>query len=318
MPKMPQCPPLVLLHLLLLPFLSTSHTFPSSYSDYKLSYDNDLGSETVYNTNVAILSSRTSPGCKYSGTAWLDIPPSHIRSVFNSTFDAPVATTEGSSLLDVLQELKDFVTDHDATSAGEVKEVGLGENADKEEGLDWSVPSLNPSSRDLVTPPRNQGLCGSCYAFSSLGSLETSLSLSSGSAPRSLSVEEVVSCSTNNLGCTGGNPLLAMEWVTKHGVGLEKNYKYKSFNRIPGEENSCKADLSRGVRAYVDRYAIVQPTVEGIKWALKYSTVAVGIDGTEIGLLGYKSGVYGDRPEEVEGCKVRAGEEESSELDLNY
>lgn len=94
-----------------------------------------------------------------------------------------------------------------------------------------------------------------------------------------------------------------MEWVTKHGVGLEKDYKYKSINRMPGEENSCKSDLNRGVRAYVKQYAIVQPTVEGIKEALKYSTVAVGIDGTEVGLLGYRSGVYGDRQEEVEGCK---------------
>ena len=286
------------------PLPTTPHSFPPSYSEYKLSHDNNFGSESVYKSNVATLSSRTSPGCEYSGTAWLDIPPSRIRSIFNSTFDVPTPT-EGSSLQDVLQELKDFITDHDMQTPATVQ-VKSGEGMEIDEGLDWSVPSRNPSSRNLVTSPRNQGLCGSCYAFSSLGSLETSLALSSGNSPQPLSVEEVVSCSTNNLGCTGGNPLLAMEWVTKHGVGLEKDYKYKSINRMPGEENSCKSDLNRGVRAYVKQYAIVQPTVEGIKEALKYSTVAVGIDGTEVGLLGYRSGVYGDRQEEVEGCKVRA------------
>jgi len=170
------------------------------------------------------------------------------------------------------------------------------------DGFDWSIPSLNPSNADIVTKPRNQGLCGSCYAFSSLGSLETTLAISTEVPVTPLSVEEVVDCSTNNLGCTGGNPLLAMEWVSKHGVGLEKDYRYASEGRGAGEENECKMNHGKTSRAFVDQYAIVQPTVRGIKEALKYSTVAVGIDGTEVGLLGYRSGVYGDRPEEVAAC----------------
>ena len=44
-------------------------------------------------------------------------------------------------------------------------------------------------------PVKDQGACGSCYAFSALSALEAGISIKSGNAPVRLSEQEQVDCS---------------------------------------------------------------------------------------------------------------------------
>lgn len=84
--------------------------------------------------------------------------------------------------------------------------------------------------RDLgVVPPiRDQGQCGSCWAFSKTGSLESSL-LASGGKAIDLSEQELVSCDSNNYGCSGGD-LNSTEYQISHGQGLESDFPYEASN----------------------------------------------------------------------------------------
>ncbi|KAF0708797.1 hypothetical protein As57867_006194, partial [Aphanomyces stellatus] len=62
--------------------------------------------------------------------------------------------------------------------------------------VDWSTSKCNP-------PMKNQGSCGSCWAFSTVGTVEFADCLATGTL-LDLSEQQVVSCDPKNYGCNGG------------------------------------------------------------------------------------------------------------------
>jgi len=81
-----------------------------------------------------------------------------------------------------------------------------------------------------VTPVRNQGQCGSCWAFSAVENIESLYCIKNNLDGRSfspLSAQEIVDCDTNDDGCYGGIPSNAFQFVMQEG-GLEsdKDYNY--------------------------------------------------------------------------------------------
>lgn len=69
--------------------------------------------------------------------------------------------------------------------------------------------------RDLekVTPPKDQGLCGSCWAFASVGVMESKL-LIKGLPAEDLSEQQQISCNTIASGCNGGDLSALRYWET--------------------------------------------------------------------------------------------------------
>lgn len=88
-------------------------------------------------------------------------------------------------------------------------------------------------SQGKVSPIKNQGACGSCWAFSATGVME-SWSLFNGKAV-SLSEQQLVDCSRSygNQGCNGGWPSSALNYVKDKGITSESDYPYKAHT------NSC-------------------------------------------------------------------------------
>ncbi len=80
----------------------------------------------------------------------------------------------------------------------------------------------------FVSETRNQASCGSCWAFSMTGSLESAM-LVAGKGKLDLSEQELVSCDHSNGGCSGGN-LNDFSYQVDHGQGLEKDYPYTARN----------------------------------------------------------------------------------------
>lgn len=101
--------------------------------------------------------------------------------------------------------------------------------ADLPESIDWR-------EKGVVTPVKNQGQCGSCWAFASTETIESFAALSV-DPPRQviLAPQQLVSCSTNpgkcggTGGCSGSIAELAFEYVhTNGGMTLEKYIPYQA------------------------------------------------------------------------------------------
>jgi hypothetical protein len=64
----------------------------------------------------------------------------------------------------------------------------------------------------IVTPAKNQGQCGSCWAFANVGSMESHLLKDYGFGPTNLSEQQLVSCELGSFGCCGGYASSARYW----------------------------------------------------------------------------------------------------------
>ncbi len=73
--------------------------------------------------------------------------------------------------------------------------------------LDWRSYTYNGISGNWLTSVKNQGNCGSCWAFAAIGCLEAMINIA-GNNPNideDLSEQYMVSCVTSCCGCNGGN-----------------------------------------------------------------------------------------------------------------
>ncbi|KAG7271643.1 hypothetical protein CRUP_033967 [Coryphaenoides rupestris] len=123
-------------------------------------------------------------------------------------------------------------------------ELGMNHMGDMLEKL---PKSIDYRKKGLVTPVKNQGSCGSCWAFSSAGALEGQLAKTTGIL-RDLSPQNLVDCVTENSGCGGGYMTNAFSYVMENGgIDSEESYPYV------GQDQQCGFNMS-GVAAECKGY----------------------------------------------------------------
>jgi len=86
-----------------------------------------------------------------------------------------------------------------------------------------------------VTPVKDQGQCGSCWAFSTVEEIESMWFLSNGTLPI-LAPQQIVDCDTVDQGCNGGDTVTAYQYVESAG-GLEPESDYP-YTAVGGTCNS--------------------------------------------------------------------------------
>jgi cathepsin H len=85
----------------------------------------------------------------------------------------------------------------------------------------------------VVTPVKNQGSCGSCWTFSTVGSLESHWNILGRGKNQDFAEQQLVDCAGdfNNFGCSGGLPSQAFEYIKySNGIESEKTYPYTARN----------------------------------------------------------------------------------------
>merc|ERR1711937_66600 len=99
--------------------------------------------------------------------------------------------------------------------------------------------SINWVAKGAVTPVKNQGQCGSCWAFSTTGSVEGAYQIATGKL-LSFSEQELVDCagSYGNQGCNGGLMDDGFKYIEAKGDALESAYSYT------GKTGTCSSSKS--------------------------------------------------------------------------
>lgn len=88
---------------------------------------------------------------------------------------------------------------------------------------------INWVTAGKVTPVGTQGQCGSSWAFSSTGSIESLYMIEKGLKEVDLSEQDLIDCTSayGNAGCFGGGLMTnCFRYVSEKGVHEEKNYPY--------------------------------------------------------------------------------------------
>lgn len=145
--------------------------------------------------------------------------------------------------------------------------------------VDWRT-------KGVVNPVKNQEQCGSCWAFSAVGSIESAVALKTGKL-YSLSEQQLVDCSGSygNYGCSGGLMDNAFNYVENVKLCSEKDYSYTA------EDGSCKTTCAGvvSIKGYVD----VQPGNEtALQLAVLQQPISVAIEADQDGFQFYTSGVF--------------------------
>lgn len=144
-----------------------------------------------------------------------------------------------------------------------------------------SAGSIDWNAQGVLTPIKNQGQCGSCWAFSATEQLESQYFQKYG-VLKELSPQQVTSCTTTCDGCNGGNPIDAWGYVSGFG-GQEPNSDYPYTSGTTGQTGSCKADASDVVEDAGASYTLIadSPSDESNMLAqLQDSPMSICVDAT--------------------------------------
>jgi C1A family cysteine protease len=198
-------------------------TFAAWAAMYNKVYNGDeFQREAIYNANIEFINAENAKGHSYT----LGIGP--FTDITGEEFKSHLGYTKPDT------EEPDMGTHQ-------------WQGEELEDRIDWT-------EKGVVTEVKDQGQCGSCWAFSTTGAIESGYAISSGNLV-SISEQQHVDCDgLPNLGCMGGNMGNALKWAMKKDSCTEKSYPYTAKGGILSSCKSAGCDV-----------AIPAGTITGVK-----------------------------------------------------
>jgi C1A family cysteine protease len=141
-------------------------------------------------------------------------------------------------------------------------------NANNANDMDWR-------DKGAVNAVKNQGQCGSCWAFGAIATLEGMVKAVQGKDLPNLSEQQLVDCSgsTGNQGCNGGMPDRALNYLKTAGSCYTSDYPYTA------KGGSCQVSkCTKGkIQTAGPKNAKGEPTLENM---LNTQPISVAIDAS--------------------------------------
>ncbi|KAF2368167.1 Peptidase C1A papain C-terminal [Trinorchestia longiramus] len=151
-------------------------------------------------------------------------------------------------------------------------------NASIPDTVDWR-------QKGAVTPVKNQGQCGSCWAFSTVGAVESQHFLATGELVV-LSEQNLMDCDRTDAGCHGGDVFRAFNFMIKQGgVDTQATYPY---HFTPERCHFKMQDVGATVLGYVQ---VPSGDEEALKRVVAIKGPVTAIMDANISLFAYKKGV---------------------------
>jgi len=153
-----------------------------------------------------------------------------------------------------------------------------------------------PASKDwrdenVVNAIKDQGQCGSCWAFGTVQACESAYAIKNKKL-YSCSEQNLVDCVTTCYGCNGGIEKYAVEYIINHQNGLlmsEKDYPYKA------RTSTCQFDASKGINKITSYEYMTSGKEDDLKNLVgNKGVVDIGIDASHFSFQLYSGGIYNE------------------------
>jgi len=153
-------------------------------------------------------------------------------------------------------------------------------------GAPMNFEGAIPSSMDwrektgIVTAVKDQGQCGSCWAFATAETIESFVALATGQPAPILSPQDLVSCVPNPRhcggqgGCDGAIAELAFDYVKNKSIAAERDYPYTARTGTCNQQAKKAAKVTGYVKTIENNYTDV------ITSLAVYGPVAVSVDAS--------------------------------------
>jgi len=161
-------------------------------------------------------------------------------------------------------------------------------NVHNDEDISATADTVDWRTKGAVTAVKNQGQCGSCWAFSTTGSVEGVYFIKNNQLISS-SEQQLVDCSRSfgNMGCNGGLMDSAFKYIISvKGVDTESSYPYTA------RDGQCKfnpANIGTKISSYRD---VQKGSEASLQTAVSGQPVSVAIDASKSSFQLYHSGIY--------------------------
>jgi len=168
-----------------------------------------------------------------------------------------------------------------------------------------SITTLDslPSSVDwtsIMTPARNQGFCGDCWAFATCGAIEGMIGVKNGAVSNViLAPEQLVDCASDNnnypglQGCNGGSNVYGMQWAADNGLPSESDEPYQMLywdSKTQAETGTCPNPMPSVAAQPTAAGAVDCPSDETLMQMLSIGPVAVSV-AVDDSWMSYSGGI---------------------------